>query len=551
MNLGKRITAIAGLNGVGKSTILAILTNVGELKKYKTLNGQDFRGDFADVIMYDPDQDTSGEKSTIFFSDLPQVPSKYNVIPELSFRALTQTRKTKNDRFISAEGDENKYTKKTTENIIKRYRLIPIKDEQSKPNERKIEWPTLYLGLSRLIPIGESDSAKKSNIDKKLSDEMIKIHKEVLSENFDPEKSEMMNIKLKSISNLKSGIKNTSYGFASNSNGQDNTGQIIESVMSFQVLKDTLGTDYIGGILGIDELDATLHPAAQNKLFDWLLKMSEKLDLQIVFTTHSLTLLEHISGDLENKSIQPEDVKIQYLSTHSDCPGVVKIKENPPKNYYRYDLTKTYAKLLPQNKSINVLTEDEVARWFLKSILEFTAKKDKFSLINILDINISWPHLINLASSDYEYYQNNIFLLDPDLNSESGKHDLEKVTTKYMSPFVINNAKFNFFTLPGKQKIEVEMWNYIKNSKSMDKLYNDPKMENNGLSRENLFKIGPHSTKYVKDKENMKYKHWFRDNMYYMDIILTYWIRDNKEPVMHFLGLLSSSYDNIISNYSK
>lgn len=53
IELGKNITVIAGMNGIGKSTILAVLTNVGELTGLKTINGSIFRGDFADIIMYD------------------------------------------------------------------------------------------------------------------------------------------------------------------------------------------------------------------------------------------------------------------------------------------------------------------------------------------------------------------------------------------------------------------------------------------------------------------------------------------------------------------
>ncbi|KAA8788083.1 ATP-binding protein, partial [Lactobacillus crispatus] len=79
-------------------------------------------------------------------------------------------------------------------------------------------------------------------------------------------------------------------------------GQIIEAVLSFEMLKKQLGKSYIGGILAIDEIDATLHPAAQNRLIDWLLKKSKELKLQIVFTTHSLTLLEHLSHIQKNHS---------------------------------------------------------------------------------------------------------------------------------------------------------------------------------------------------------------------------------------------------------
>ena len=74
--------------------------------------------------------------------------------------------------------------------------------------------------------------------------------------------------------------------------GQDNIGQIITAILSFKRLKSNLGDNYKGGILLIDELDASMFPAAQHKLIEFLFKHSSKLDLQVVFTTHSIEILE-------------------------------------------------------------------------------------------------------------------------------------------------------------------------------------------------------------------------------------------------------------------
>ncbi|WP_243122414.1 ATP-binding protein [Clostridium septicum] len=38
-----------------------------------------------------------------------------------------------------------------------------------------------------------------------------------------------------------------------------------------------------------------MHPIAQNKLVDYLYKSSKELDVQVVFTTHSISLLRYIS----------------------------------------------------------------------------------------------------------------------------------------------------------------------------------------------------------------------------------------------------------------
>lgn len=63
----------------------------------------------------------------------------------------------------------------------------------------------------------------------------------------------------------------------------------------------------------IDELDASLHPAAQIKLMDLLLTESRTLDLHIVFTTHSLSILNHFYN---NKSyLKSNDSEVIYLTT--------------------------------------------------------------------------------------------------------------------------------------------------------------------------------------------------------------------------------------------
>src|SRR5699024_2964885 len=84
------------------------------------------------------------------------------------------------------------------------------------------------------------------------------------------------------------------YGDMANSAGQDNLGQILLTTMSFEKLKAERGASYNGGLFLIDEIDSTLHPAAQNKLYIYLTRKAKELNLQIVFTTHSLSLLEFI-----------------------------------------------------------------------------------------------------------------------------------------------------------------------------------------------------------------------------------------------------------------
>lgn len=86
------------------------------------------------------------------------------------------------------------------------------------------------------------------------------------------------------------------------------------AILSFKRLKSSLDP-WPGGILLIDEVDATLHPSAQNRLFELLFQMSRELDIQIIFTTHSLSLLSYIYKCKEANNVYRTDINIIYLTT--------------------------------------------------------------------------------------------------------------------------------------------------------------------------------------------------------------------------------------------
>lgn len=541
MKLSKNVTVIAGLNGIGKSTLLAILTNVGELKKYKALNGKFFRGEFSDVIMYDKNNDTVGDKAKIYFSDLPSSPSNFNVVKELAFRASIQKRIIKIPKYVKIKG-HNTYEKKVTKKEIARYRLIP-KKSKNRNNERKVTWPSFYMGLSRLTPIGENDSAIPKKIPNEISAKIITNHKSILSEKEDFKNASIANFDI-GTKFPKANITAQSYGFASNSNGQDNTGQILETVYSFENLKKEMedkGDEYIGGILAIDELDATLHPAAQKKIFDWLLKKSEELNLQIVFTTHSITLLEHASK-LQADNNNRDKIKINYLHSFADNPGKVIVKENPNPNYYKYDLQQTYSNIPNHLPEVFVLSEDSITRWFAKSLIKFANNIELFQM-NWLNVNISWSHLLNLYDSSPSSFSNFLILLDPDLNfDDEHDSDLKLYMKEHFTAFQVNSSKSNVFVLPGHKSIENMMWDYLHSFSSTASIFDDPLLISSGINYDSLRII---DSRFQNDKNH---KQWFKENGSLMNVIIKYWIRDNEKDVRCFVGILLSAYKRIISN---
>lgn len=90
------------------------------------------------------------------------------------------------------------------------------------------------------------------------------------------------------------GVNTEQYDYLTNSSGQDNLGQILLAILSFKKLREDQGEQWHGGMLLIDEIDATLHPAAQSKLITLFLQEARDNGFQIVVTTHSLSFLRDI-----------------------------------------------------------------------------------------------------------------------------------------------------------------------------------------------------------------------------------------------------------------
>ena len=298
--IGNKLTALAGNNGTGKSIILGILANSSQLLEHHTYFGKSYKGEFSELFSGTQTKDPSGKKIKLEYVERGDE-------KELWFRTGWQNKKT-------------------------RFRIIPKRVfDDGTFTEAKLESPVIYLGLSRLYTVGEADRKKlKMSKQKWPNDEDRKWFEEkykyILSL-----RSDVKSVSQFGITGLSrkagTGIETDSYGPSANSSGQDNVGQILMSILSFRKLKEDLGDDWDGGLLLIDELDATLHPAAQIRLVDLLLKESGNLGIQIAFTTHSTVILEKLSSiNGHNPAERPGDVEVDYLT---DANKKLKVLRNP------------------------------------------------------------------------------------------------------------------------------------------------------------------------------------------------------------------------------
>src|SRR5690606_8894686 len=114
-----------------------------------------------------------------------------------------------------------------------------------------LQYPVIYLSLSRLLPMGE-DSAISESTSIGLTKEEIKLynewHNKILI---------IPDLDIKSAAYLSSTQKNTIgvstdyYDWRMNSSGQDNLGKILLAILSFKRLKEQYKNDYKNGILVI------------------------------------------------------------------------------------------------------------------------------------------------------------------------------------------------------------------------------------------------------------------------------------------------------------
>jgi hypothetical protein len=505
-NLGRYITIISGRNATGKSTILAMLANSSELKKKDgtPIIRNQFRGEFGDIFKGSNEFDLSGSnKFRINFCNN----DFKDIIDYRDFRISWQNHGT-------------------------RFRIIPYKKTvEGKRTERKKEWPILYFGLSRLFPIGESETnglkSNKINLSKHDLNWFVEKYKYILS--IHDEITDISSIAISETNKKKGvGINTEKYHHLTNSAGQDNAGQILCAVLSFKKLKEEKGKSYEGGMLLIDEVDATLHPAAQNRMIDFLISQCRKLDLQVVCTTHSLSLLKHICYKTRNNDDSVNNnVELLYFT---NANMRLELYKNPAYTFIENELS--VLSDVQNKRKIKIYTEDEENRWFLKKLIN-----EYLPQVEMLDVNIGCNELLKLRKADLEYFSNVLIVLDGDVSEEV----IEK--EKAIGKLTIDNL----LKLPGTERPEKVIYNYIIN------LPDDHIFLQNGMSRgfSKMYFLdnGPKSNDY-EGNERERYKSWFQEHKNSFDILglYNYWEKDNKKLVEDFKKKFVEAYNNIAYN---
>lgn len=506
--LGRCVTALAGRNSTGKSTVLGMLGNSSELKKKEGATYTDgrFRAEFSELFKGSKEFDTSG--SNLF--EIAVTDDEGNAVETCSFRTSWQ-----------------KYDKGEREAM--RFRIIPSRIvEEGKSTAAKMEYPVLYLGLSRLFPIGESHDETIANNKVHFVSEahrqwFVEKYIHVLSLQCDVSDISQVSI---GETDKKHGIGITTkkYDYLTNSAGQDNIGQILMAILSFKNLKESTGDTWRGGLLLIDEIEATLHPSAQNRLLEILIQETKTIGFQVVFTTHSLSLLKNICQKTAHNNDRLNCIELYYFS---NANRYLEIKRNS--DYFAIESDLLVQSIVQNNRKVRVYSEDSENRWMFKHLVS-----NYMPFLDVLEANVGCVELMSLYRADTSYFGNSLIVLDGDVEDKI----IQTVPEKLRYHFA------NIVKLPGNLRPEEVIYNYLI---MLPEDHDFWSVTNGGLTWTYFKENGPLSAEYTQEKERDKYKTWFKKHQELFDVyhLMDYWIRDNNELVQVFLNQFRKAYNAV------
>lgn len=381
--LGSHITVIAGQNGTQKTTLLGMISqpfSISSAKEHpiageRPLCGGSYRSGFSEKFKLSESFDKP--KSHEWTLEL--------VEGDIEFTVESMPRDSSNPDVI-------RFWRKG--NRSKGSGYIPV--------------PVIYLSLSRLFPIGEDLDLALSD-DVVLSKEEIRFysewHHKIL---IIPEEPLISVDYLSSVQKKTVGVNTDYYDWKMNSAGQDNIGKILLAILSFKRLQKQYPDAYKGGLLVIDEIDATLYPASQIKLFDALRKFASQHKIQVIFTTHSLTLLERACHFQDDTKLRNQ-VQVLFLKKVNNQ---IKVVPKPSYTFIRSMLNNVLVDKIKPRRFL-VFTEDKECKIFCKSLLGH-----KLTGASFIDCTFGCDSLIELINKGVPGFREteSMTVLDGDVN---------------------------------------------------------------------------------------------------------------------------------------
>ena len=529
LDFAARITLIAGHNGIGKSTILALVANGSGLtsKKYSSYTGKLFRGLLNEIIHIDYEAEFLFHQEAGTLAN-PILEYEINSVALHKRCALSKRSVTNSDGETTRLEARVVPRNKPDHDFVQESHGIKI------GVAAKVPLPTIYLGMTRMIPIGESDPEKVINLIDTIIDESDAgfiadfIHSVIgLGDSAEAGKV----ITTQSIQGTNKITKHPEYGHSpkSVSLGQDSLSAIATAFASFRKLHREWD-NYPGGLLVIDELDAGFHPHAQQKLMSVIGTYAKKYRIQVIATTHSLCLIEAVHP--ENNPIGGRGIPMDSIVYLTDTVQP-RVLQDPSIQAIRNDmlLIPPIAQKTPKVKTrhLKVYLEDAEANFFLGVLLtpklKRTIKTACGANLKPIPISVGCNNLQGLQSFD-PHFKTVLIVVDADASVKSGTGKLKNVV-KLPGGKEINGASFS---------PERTIYEFAKTLAGNNQLYPDTRLElaANGVTSDQLMEHLLKGNTDITKREPAK--RWWNERL---DIIKNWrmvelWLSEHHELVEKF-----------------
>lgn len=407
ITFAQRLTLIAGHNGVGKSTILALTTNNFGLR------GAKFKSYFDDAFSCNIEQMTHIDVSEVDSAQKAKAPPPRvacNVNDVTVIKECSLTRRSEYQRARVVPRTEGKKPINAGGLVIRPDAKIPL--------------PTIHLGIRRMLPAGEAlEEDVHSNADTAIDEEDSKLIADFINDVVLGGNAKHQGTTSQSIKGARKVSKQPGYEHDPRaiSLGQDSLGSIATALASFNRLKREMKDDYPGGLLVIDELDAGFHPHAIGRLATALKSTARKLDIQVIATTHSPRLIEAVHPDGDGNDQAPDAVVYLHDTAHPRLAPDQSLRAILADMNLNPVLAKPAKKL-----RIPIYFEDEEAAQFFSVLLTIGVRRSiagkHNAKLELLPLGIGGSNLVKLPKHD-PHFLDTVLIVDADTSLPGKKSD--------------------------------------------------------------------------------------------------------------------------------
>ena len=520
LEFGKGVNAISGTNGTCKTSLLHLISNSFQAVTSKC----------------------SWVKDPKYLSIISAINATVN--PKVE--GLTRGDKQYNDPARGTSGvlftvnyfsyDPLEFRRHNSK-MLSRYAVKP--KYQADSGDKLPFCPVIYLGLSRLVPYGEynNDDAVvgvKKQLPQEYQEEISRLYRDFTGLSITYNNAQKMgDIKMRA--EFDADVE----GIDSNtvSAGEDNLYILLTALVSLKYYYESIDIHKtVDSILLIDELDATLHPSFQIKLLKKLIDYSENYNIQVIFTAHSLTLMEEVIK---------QNSKIIYLL---DNETTVFKMEEPDIYKIRMHLEQLTEVDIYKDKVIPVFTEDDEGRFVLEHLITYFEEIHPAEFGNIrkylyyVGAKVSAEVLSSIFSDNklLQMTMRSICVLDGDHGSD------------------LRNC---IVSLPGKKAPEQFLADYADYLyRTDDVFWTERAIVNRGYSKatyrsfkneidefEESYRVMQQNGVSTKGKRREFYKTFFKKHENFYDLLLKHWLNNpsNRQEIDRVYNELRSVFKKV------